>query len=161
MSFEIDPVSAFVAFMAVLISGVTAYITLRHGYKKYLLDEYITGESLFVDLELSLKNNPNALRFHGVSLKEMEEIGINIEDFSYLLANFTTGCMHHRASQRAFNEIELTEYRVSMLESEHTRKAWPFIRKMMSRSPCRDKIDEKIKQIEDRIRKQKEAINAL
>lgn len=142
-----DYFASTLSLLALLVSCIAVYVVIKNNNKKIDYDEYVHTEIKFIELEMMLKDIPGALKFHRINIDDLEKIGICIEEFSYLLANFTTGCMGERALKK--EDVLLTQYRLNMLKSDHTRKAWPFIKKMMSPSPCREIIDSTIEEIEN------------
>jgi hypothetical protein len=88
------------------------------------------------------------LELHGVSVEDLEEAGITEKEFAYLLANFTAGGLYYRAASAGKEPFQPDTYRYNLLKSSYTRKAWPFLRKFIQKSPYSEKIEKTIDLIE-------------
>jgi hypothetical protein len=109
-------------------------------------------------VEGSLANLPEALRFHGIDPKDLEEAGITPQEFAYLLTSFTCGGVWHQiAPPSVKTDYEIDEYRSRMCESEPTRKAWPLVRRLMNTSTFVTLVDSAIRRIEATAGRQRDA----
>ena len=147
----INPVISLVGLVAVIITlraNVTALDETRRQLRSQMFAE---SESHFVTLEQLLASVPSALKFHGIDPSELEKAGVTPQEFAYLMANFTAGGVNVRALNESDTSpfIEGDYYRV-MLESSHTRSAWPLIQKLMTASPYKQRIQATINLIEER-----------
>jgi len=99
-----------------------------------------------VNIEQTLGQIPTALKFHGITPKEMNEADIEPKELAYLLSSFTAGEIYHGTkAQKKMKTFEVGSYRYRMCKSEATRKAWPIIKRMMNPSIYRNKITATIK----------------
>lgn len=134
-----------IAIFSLIVSLITAF----WAFKAIYVSTCALTESTFVQVEQMLARVPKAVRFHGISLEQMQECGVNEQEFAYLLASFTAGGIGARArDEKSKTPFPPGSYRRTMLEAEHTRKAWPLIRVMMSDTPYRRRIEATIALIE-------------
>ena len=109
-----------------------------------------TNLSAMLDIENRILQNPELLKFHGIEIDDLRKAGITLEEFTYLLASFTAGGIYHkgmsRGSDKPFDPVKSGAYRYWMCHSEKTRKAWPFLEKMMSESAYKSRIKATIEQ---------------
>ena len=146
---QIDPIAGLVSLIALVFSIFAAYKSVSNEKYKQNRADYVVIETSFVQLEMSLKDRPGALKFHNVNIEDINKIGISIEEFSYLLANFTLGGIDYREKLITDDKPELTNYRIKMLHSQDTRNAWHMLKKMMSDTLYTDLIEEEIKKINE------------
>lgn len=128
------------------ISFVFSILSWRRGKNVSI---YATSTQTLAQLERSLAEVPTALRFHGITLEQLEEVGITPEEFAYLAANFSAGHIFHTGvdpNDKGF--LVRDGYRYTMLKSPATRKAWPVLKRMIAPGKYRDKIEATIKAIE-------------
>ena len=103
----------------------------------------------FFSLERSLSELPSALRFHGISERDLEEAGVTAPEFAYLLANSTVGNFYHRLHDPlAKGAFPAGHYRYVLCQTADFRRAWPLIRRMMTPSNFVRRIDATIRAIE-------------
>ncbi len=145
MNIEVDPITAAISIIALITSTLSAYLSIKTARRKLSIDAYTYVEQVYAQIEMQLKDTPEALRFHGITNDDLKKADLTAKDISYLLTNLTAGCMEARALNQKEHEVEITDYKLRILQSEATRKAWPILKKMMGDSPCRQKIDKIIK----------------
>jgi len=113
------------------------------------MDTKIGNYTTMIEIENRLKDMPNALRFHGIDPAELTRVGIDVNEFVYLLNSFSSGSMFYQEGELA-NDHPFKEntYRHTMLSHPEVRKAWPYLRKMIEPSTYRRKIENTIAVIE-------------
>lgn len=103
----------------------------------------------FVELERSIADVPSALRFHGVTLEMLNDVGVTPDEFAYLVANFSAGYIHHfGVTPNSSAAADPSSYRYNLLKSESTRKVWPLIKLMMGSGKYIEMIEATIAVIE-------------
>lgn len=89
----------------------------------------LAHQSDIVETEARLGSLPKALRFHGLSLTDLQEVGLEPEEFAYLLNSFTLGGVWQRVIGKGnTGPYQGGSYRYVMCKSRDTRKAWPLVR---------------------------------
>jgi hypothetical protein len=147
--------SELISAVALIVSLCVLWYTIRHNRKMASHQYWSSSEALYVQLEQALNKSPNILRFHGIDEDIEKTYGITIDELSYLLPIFTAGGINDRTvgnNVKVNNPFELDGYYGQLLSSKHTVKAWPLIRKLMSPSNYRSRLEatiELIKQLEN------------
>lgn len=87
-----------------------------------------------IDIQLAIGNNPDLLRFHGITDEELSNAGVSPEELAYLVASFTAGEIWYRINEKEIEVFRENSFRRRMLKSEQTRRAWGTVKKMMNDS---------------------------
>jgi hypothetical protein len=133
--------SELISLAALIISIVSISWSIHIGRRRMNAAE-LASLSHVVNIEQTLGQVPTALKFHGITLKEIKKADIEPKELSYLLSSFTAGAIYHGTkAQKKIKTFEVGSYRYEMCKSEATRKAWPIIKRLMNPSNYRDKID--------------------
>jgi hypothetical protein len=141
--------SAITSIAALLISLFSFLWTWSHNRKEVQFQLRSITESTFINVEQMLASVPSALKFHGITIEELKQVGVTPEEFAYILSNFTAGGILHRTeNSRNFEPFDLNSYRGTMIQSDDTRKVWPILRKCIAPSPYRDRIEATIRKVE-------------
>lgn len=144
-------VSEITAISALVVSLIALWHANQLHRRSESSDTLLAHLSDIVQVESRLANLPDALRFHGLSINELEEIDVTAEEFAYLLNSFTIGGVWHRILDKGVTSpFAPGSYRHTMCLSPHTRKAWPLIRKMMNPSEFVNRVDRTITLIEEK-----------
>lgn len=155
----LGPILSFAALIAAIKSLKAAQKTLDETQKQLKASLYAQSQTRFVDLELCIKDRPQVLTlFHGIeeeSLRELKESGIEPEHISYLLALLTAESIRHRSEEEAGYSTNKEPFRpgdyiYKVLESPGTRKAWPVVGEMMTKSAWHTRLNNTIKTIEEK-----------
>jgi hypothetical protein len=127
-----------IAAMALLIS-ITGFWVARREAQRAPMINYLSALS---SVEAQIAKTPTVLKFHGIDPGELERRGVSAEEFAYLVTSFTLGGVWHTAYwwQRG-KTYKRGDYRYAICAAEATRKAWPLLRKMMEKTPYRDRIE--------------------
>ena len=97
-------------------------------------------EQSFISLERSLRDTPAAFRFHQVDMNAVERAGVTPDEFSYLVAVFTSGGLHIKANDvlqkgrtvpAAFKQ---GSYFRRLLSTPEVLTVWPELEKMIGSS---------------------------
>lgn len=143
----------FAVVGALVGSGFTAlfsWVQYKKAQKRQEVSETrLSHLAEIVAVEAQLGQLPEALRFHGLSKEDLDEVGVTPQEFAYLLNSFTLGGTWHRILHpNRRTPFGVDHYRSRMCESSATRKAWPLVKKMMNPSEFVESIDSTIRKIE-------------
>jgi len=97
-------------------------------------------------VESQISSVPSVLRFHGIEDPEaaLERHGLTVAEFGYLLGSFTLGGTYYRNAPEAEAEAGIApgSYRYMMCAASGTQRAWPLLRRLITRSPYRTRLDQ-------------------
>ncbi|MBD3337338.1 MAG: hypothetical protein GF355_17635 [Candidatus Eisenbacteria bacterium] len=109
---------------------------------------HYANATLLAEVELSLKDIPGALKFRGITERELAAAGVTVEELSYLTANILAGWLLYEAVESNCRKpFERGHYRYKLFQSEHTQKAWPLVKRILEHTPFMDRIDGTIEAI--------------
>ena len=133
-----------VAIIALAISMVSLFWTIRYNNKQARLQPMLSYLSQIVSVEKQVGDNVELLRCHGIEPKELDELGVTAKEFGYLLTSFTLGHAWYLAygykkiDKEPFPE---TSYRYKMITSEPGLRAWPVLKQLISSTEYREKLE--------------------
>ena len=141
------------SLIAILVSFCGLFWTIFYNRKQLRLNLFGSAHASFISVEQQLSNCGSALRFHGISLEQLEEHGLTSQEFAYLLTNFTAGGIYYKSidDKSPVTPFPKDEYYYSMLLSPYTQKAWPLLRNCIGPSLFRDKIEATLQVIRENI----------
>jgi hypothetical protein len=144
-----DLVSTAVAVTALTISVILFYKSQRE--ERTIQGKIANIESL-ATAESMLLSIPNALRFEGITeddLDTLKQAGITLEEAAYLLIKFKAGARQFIISRRRDpSPYSPGDYRYITLTNPQTRVAWKVLRKALSDSVFKEKMDATVDLIE-------------
>lgn len=150
--------SDLVSLIAIIIAVASFIWTWQYNKRELHYTMLSQTESIFVGVEQMLATVPSAIKFHGIQVEELAEAGVTVEEFAYILSNFTAGGTYHRTEGSNTREpFKLDSYRGTLLRSPDTRRVWPVLKRCLAPSVYRDRIEATIALIE---KKEKEAQNS-
>jgi len=86
-----------------------------------------------VELWGCLGKKPSLLRFHGVTLDQLKEVGIDdAEELAYLIASFEAAGVYYHYFEQDTEPFPEGSLRSKMCASEATRTAWPLLRQFFT-----------------------------
>jgi hypothetical protein len=89
------------------------------------------------------------LRFHGISLSDLEAAAVTPAEFSYLLGLYEAGSAYFEQYQRGERTPVATgELRYKMCGTSDFQRAWPLIKKFVQETPFTDRIEVTIRAIQ-------------
>lgn len=142
-------ISEITAVSALIVSLIALWHANRIHRRSESSDTLLAHLSDIVQVESRLSNIPSALRFHGLSTKDLKEVDVTAEEFGYLLNSFTIGGVWHRILDKGVaSPFTPGSYRHTMCLSPDTRKAWPVIKRMLNPGEYIDRVDRTISLIE-------------
>ena len=135
--------------ITIILTSINVFITINISRSQRASTTVTSTLSAFLAIEKQMTNNPELLRFHGISKEMLAEQGFSVEDFSYLVESFTAGSIYHRATgDDTIRPFEPGHYRYNLLLQEDTRRIWPFLSKMLGPSKYKTRVENTIKTIE-------------
>jgi len=135
--------------IALLLSLVSFSWTIGSYFSKTHKTAVSTNIIATANLERSLADIPTALKFHGIEQNDLEDAGVTPEEFAYLVASLSVGEVYHRFyNVRGTTAFKPSSYRYTMCAAPATQRAWPLLRRMLSPSAYRDKLENTIKLVE-------------
>ena len=133
---------------ALVISIIALYISYKTNKYNLEITNKTNNYLSMIDIEKSLKDIPDALRFHGIEVNELKKNNLDVNEFIYLLNSFTSGTMFYIEGELANEEpFKENSYRYTMLSHPDVQNAWPFLSKMIEDSTYKRKIENTIKKI--------------
>ena len=114
---------------------------------------FATSEQVFVSLERELHKTPNVFSMYGIDVDAVTSAGVELEEFSYLMAVFTGGGLHIRATDiRNRGTVDRSpfvagSYFRRLLEFPKVQAVWPELSKMLSDSAFKAKVIATLKEI--------------
>ncbi len=128
---------------AVLIALLALLLTTSARIKTRTQESAAQSLSGFANLEQMIKDVPGALRFHGITEKDLEIGGITPGEMAYFLSNITTGGIYYRTTEKTglIQFFEKSGYYGEMFKHEASRNAWAICRCCLAPSPYREKLD--------------------
>ncbi|VAW65480.1 hypothetical protein MNBD_GAMMA08-2510 [hydrothermal vent metagenome] len=142
-----------ISIIAIIVSCFSFYNT--HSYRKNFLQNssYTSNAGKLADLAAELKDNPGILRFYDISEHELKEAGVTANEFSYLYRDFLIGSLYHlNPNAKSTGPFRENSYRYKLLESKHTRQAWPLVKKKIAETKYVERIESTISTIEKKLR---------
>lgn len=137
----VNPLISLIGLLAVVWTLRSNVVILGEMQRQLRAQMFAESELQFVTLEQLFAKVPSALKFHGINESELKEAGVTPDEFAYLMANFTAGGVNVRALwEEDIKPFEKGDYYRTMMESIHTRKAWPIIRQLMAPSPYKERL---------------------
>jgi hypothetical protein len=114
---------------------------------------FAISEQAFVSLERSISETPTVLKFYGIGEDDLENVGLTPAEFSFLLANFTAGGIHIKAtairSPEAVDDgpFASTSWYYSLLARRSVQEAWPLLSQAISESVYKRKIESTLRDL--------------
>lgn len=106
---------------------------------------HYANSTLLTEVELSLKDIPGALKFRGISDCDLEKAGVSADELSFLTANILAGWMLYDILEPTCREpFAKGTYRYKLLQSEHTQRAWPLVKRLLEDCPYSERIENTI-----------------
>lgn len=140
----------FIATLALVVSTLIGVWTLRHT-REQARAARLANVTNIVSIERSLADVPTALRFHGISQRDLDQAGISAAEFAYLVASCSATSLYHNSSEENPGKpFGPGNYRRRMCESEDFRRAWPLLKRMMNGGTFVSRMDATIAVIETR-----------
>ena len=135
---------------AILISITSVVWSARSSRTQRQAAAVATNHTSIINIESMIAKVPQVLRFHGVEdpEQELKQHGMTSEEFAYLLGSFTLGGTYYRTAPEARAGIRESSYRHNMCRAPATRRAWPLLRRLITKSPYRDRLDEVFAQLD-------------
>lgn len=137
--------SDVISIIAIIISIGSFVYTIYSNARAVKNAAMFNNLTTIINVEAQLANVPSALKFHGVSIKELENINITPQEFAYLLTSFTAGGIYYKTYfPNDSTPFDKNSYRYEMCQSEQTRNAWPILKKFITNTNYRKKIENTI-----------------
>lgn len=116
-------ITTIISFMALFIAVLTSKTNLSASSRI----QHNTNVAL---ADIMLAENPSCLRFHNINPDEIEDLyGVTSSDLCYLLQAFNAGSISNiLSSDGCDTPFQNGSYWHVILESEHTRKAFPLLK---------------------------------
>lgn len=135
MEFYISIFSAILALLATFVSVWTLFETRRVSKLIVNLEMLEFGNEILLE-------NPEVLRLHGITIENLKECGLTIQDFMYLLNSLYAGQSYFVISNN--KKVTISKYRQTMMVQPGVEKAWKeLIRgRLIAESPYARAIDE-------------------
>ena len=138
----------FIAALALLISTLIGVWTLRHT-REQARAARLANVTNIVSIERSLADVPTALRFHGISQHDLDQVGITAAEFAYLVASCSATSLFHNSSEEDPGKpFGPGNYRRRMCESADFQRAWPLLKRMMNAGTFVSRMDATIAAIQ-------------
>ena len=101
---------------------------------------------LMMGVESKLVELPSALRFHGVSERQIQETGLSVSEFIYIVSSFSAGqTFYEFESLNTTIPFPQNDYRGIMCSNPDIAKAWPLLCTFLDDTPFRSKLETSIK----------------
>jgi hypothetical protein len=140
---------ALAAVASLIVTVILYYRSLREH--RTLEATRVNLESLSVARQMLL-HVPEALRFEGISeqdLTVLKEAGITSEEAVYLLIHFKAGAQFFQvAKTKKITPYRPGDYRYTTLSVPETRIGWNILRKALSNSQFKQRMDATVACIE-------------
>jgi hypothetical protein len=115
----VEPIILGLSLFVAIIAAVIATWSIRS--QTHALKWRANHDFHLASLDI-LARQPDILRFHGVSLTDLERDGLSLEDLIYLCLDFDAGdTLYEIGGDR---HIDLTDYRKRLLDNDQVRQAW-------------------------------------
>ena len=127
--------STLIAVIAALIAVITFYETRKIAKIQTNLDLVNRGNEMIIE-------HPALLSLHGINEKQLNECGVNVTEFLYILNSFYAGQAYH--SIGGIKKVILSDYRKKMLANEKVKHVWTKLirNNMIAATPYAKAIDE-------------------
>lgn len=126
------------AVIAVLALGVSLFALIRGEVTQRALQRaqstdasVLANMTSLVEVWRSIGAKPSLLRFHGVTEDELSNCGVDAEELAYLIASFEAASHYYRYIDNRVIPFPRESIRFRMCASEHTRRAWPVVRRFL------------------------------
>lgn len=145
---ELEPTSiqAIASVASIILLFISLFITVKAHTQSSKYEAIKQGSAILANAESRIGENPELLRFHGINIEEdeLKAHGLSATDLAYLLNNFSAGGVFYRCLPSKEKNVVLSEgsYRYEMMKSEHTQRAWPLLRRLLTNSDYRKRLDE-------------------
>lgn len=133
-----------IAILALIVSCISLLYSVWLNSNMRHYSSLSNNLSSILEVEKMIGKNKNLLKYHDIDISEVDKSNIPVEELSYLLMSFTAGGLYYKIASpkdtSPFKNEYPESYRYRMCQAEATQNAWPFIEKMMSDSPYKEKI---------------------
>lgn len=146
--------AAITSAITSLIAIASLFWSIRVSVNQREQNAIIYNLTAISGVEGKIAQIPTVLRFHGIDVKELQDKGVTLEEFAYLVSSFSIGGAYYRASPRPEKLLQPGSYRYEMCRAEATQEVWSLLRKMIAPSPYRDHLDEIVKDLKMKRREQ-------
>ncbi len=154
---HVSIISAFIAAISAIVAVISLYQSKKTSLRQNFNAALQANVGLMSDIKKSIITTPEILRFHGICKEELDNAGVSIEEFVYLLNSFNAGLAFYAPTE--FGELKpfsSGSIRYKMCEEDSVQKVWPLLKKMMNEGQYRDKIDLTI----NTINRNRESVNS-
>lgn len=130
--------TAVAALAAALATRAAFAAVKKQGELQRLQAEHEAIQSnatMLVDLWSRVGSNPDLLKFHGIDRKQLNEVGLDVEDLAYLIASFEAAGYYYEYFDKGTGPFPAHSLRAHMCASEATQKAWPLLKEFFVGSP--------------------------
>jgi hypothetical protein len=102
-----------------------------------------------VEVWRNIGAKPSLLRFHGVTEDELKSCGVDAEELAYLIISFEAASHYYKYIDNRVIPFPRESIRFRMCSSEHTRRAWPVVKKFLpADTPYFERIEATMAQCE-------------
>ena len=140
-----------ISVIALGVSLISVTWTIWYTNRQRKLQPMFNYLAQIAGIEKNLGENQDLLKCHSIEPSELKEIGVTPEEFGYLLSSFTIGhawYLAHGYGKSKKNAFEKGSYRYQMITSTPAIKSWPILKKFISDTRYRDKLEATIKEYE-------------
>ena len=134
--------SDMISILAAIISVSAALISFQSARIQLL--------SSFSELDRSIENAPSVLRFHGINQSDLESLELSAQEFAYMVTQFKYISYYERL-HFSFNSrpYRSGSYRHSLCMSKDVRRAWPYLKRMLSNGRYTTRLEKTILMINE------------
>ncbi len=136
--------------IAIVISISSLLWTIFSSRAQRQLLALTSNNTNIVGIASQISELPNVLKFHGIENpeEELKKHDVTAEEFAYLVGIFILGGTYYRTAPNVSEIFAKGSYRHNMCLAPATRRAWPLLRRMITKSPYRDRLDEIIEKLD-------------
>lgn len=133
----------YISITALIFSLVSFVVTMIFNYKSRRLQFMMASIQGYATLEIAIKDNPKLLHVFGINSEDLDEIGISVEEFAFLLSNLTVGGIYYRnvGKKDLAKSFKNDGYYHNIFTISKNKRAWPLLKKCMGDSKYRRYIE--------------------
>lgn len=146
----LETVTAVLAIVVSLVALIRGEMMQRAMQRSQSEDASVLANiGALVEVWRNIGTKPSLLRFHGVTDDELRNCGVDAEELAYLITSFETASHYYKYIDNRVVPFPRESIRFRMCASEHTRRAWPVVRKFLpADTPYFERIEATMAQCE-------------